>query len=288
MRCAMPWIPSCAIAESRDHSRSTLMAQPSEAPVVKAYWQPGCTSCLRMKEFLSKHGVPFISVNVLEDKDAFAELAVLGIRSVPIVRRGNEWANGQVLRDVARVAGITWGGAQMLPPPELAARLVEIQIMAQRFFAQIPDDKLDRLLPHRPRSYAQLAYHIFNIADAFLEHEESGLPLKEGAYGRVPPPHMNTKAKILAYGEDVLARFRVWWDRSRQAADFSRKAHVYYGDVTLHEYLERSTWHSGQHVRQLMMVLEMLGIVPDRPPAKETFAGLPMPEKVWDDERRIV
>ncbi len=71
------------------------MAQSSpEASVIKAYWQPGCTSCLRMKEFLTKHGVSFVSVNVLEDKDAFAELASLGIRSVPIVRRGKDWANG--------------------------------------------------------------------------------------------------------------------------------------------------------------------------------------------------
>src|SRR5262245_39478232 len=60
-----------------------------------------------------------------------------------------------------------------------------------------------------------------------------------------------------------------------------------YGNVTLQEYLERTTWHSGQHVRQLVMVLEMLGIEPDRPPTKETFAGLPMPDKVWDDERVI-
>jgi hypothetical protein len=58
------------------------------------------------------------------------------------------------------------------------------------------------------------------------------------------------------------------------------------GNVTLLEYLERTTWHSGQHVRQLVMVLEMLGIEPDRP-TKETFAGLPMPDKVWDDERVI-
>ncbi|HVI66909.1 MAG TPA: DinB family protein, partial [Bradyrhizobium sp.] len=139
----------------------------------------------------------------------------------------------------------------------------------------------------RPRSYAQLAYHIFNIADAFLEHEVQDLPLKEGAYGRVPPPEMNTKAKILAYGQDVLGRFRAWWDGPGQTTDFSRKAHVYYGNVTLLEYLERTTWHSGQHVRQLVMVLEMQGIEPDRPPTKETFAGLPMPDKVWDDERVI-
>jgi glutaredoxin len=256
----------------------------SEASVIKAYWQPGCTSCLRMKEFLTRHGVPFVSVNVLEDKDGFAELEALGVRSVPIVRRGTDWANGQVLRDVARVAGIAWGGAQMLPAPELAARLVEIQTTAQRLLAQVPDDKLGCMLPHRPRSYAQLGYHIFNIADAFLEHEVQGLPLKEGAYNRVPPPHASSKAAILAYGQDVLGRFRAWQDGPGRTTDFSRKANVYYGDVTLHDYLERTTWHSGQHVRQLVMVLEMLGIAPDRPPTRDTFAGLPMPEKVWDDE----
>ena len=257
----------------------------SEASVIKAYWQPGCTSCLRMKEFLTKHGVAFVSVNVFEDKDAFAELTALGIRSVPIVRRGEDWANGQVLREVARVAGVAWGGAEMLPAPELAARLIGIQTVAQRLFAQIPDEELASMLPHRPRNYAQLAYHIFNIADAFLEHEVQGLPLEEAAYDRVPPPEMNTKAKILAYGQDVLRRFQLWWDGPGQTTVFSRKAQVYYGDVTLHEYLERTTWHCGQHVRQLVMVLDILGIEPDRPPSKETFTGLPMPDKVWDDER---
>ncbi len=57
--------------------------------------------------------------------------------------------------------------------------------------------------------------------------------------------------------------------------------------MTLHEYLERTTWNSGQHVRQLAMMLSMLGIEPDRAPIKELFAGLPMPDKVWDDERPV-
>jgi hypothetical protein len=70
-----------------------------------------------MKEFLTKHGVPYVSVNVLEDKDAFAELAALGIRSVLIVRRGEDWANGQVLREVARVAGVAWGRTEILRRP---------------------------------------------------------------------------------------------------------------------------------------------------------------------------
>jgi glutaredoxin len=261
------------------------MAQATAEPAIKAYWQPGCTSCLRMKEFLTRHGVPFVSVNVLADKAAFAELAELGIRSVPIVRRGKDWANGQVLKDVARVAGIKWGGAKMLPVPELVSRLVTIQQAAQRLFAQIPDDKLGHQLPNRPRSYAQLAYHIFNIADAFLEHEVQGLPLKEGAYNRVPPPEMKTKEQILDYGRNVLSGIETWWRGPGQTASFDAKASVYYGNVTLHDYLERTTWHSGQHVRQMMMVLGMLGIAPDRPIGKETFDGLPMPDKVWDDEK---
>jgi hypothetical protein len=188
---------------------------------------------------------------------------------------------------VARVAGIKWGGAQVLPPAALIARLTTIQQAAQRCFAQLPDDALSRLLPNRPRSYAQLAYHIFNIADAFLEHEVQGLPLKEGAYSRVPPPEMKSKAQILAYGQDVLDRFTRWWKDAGASTNFNRKASVYYGDVTLHEYLERTTWHSGQHVRQMMMVLGLLGIAPDRPIGNETFEGLPMPDKVWDDEKPV-
>jgi hypothetical protein len=237
-----------------------------------------------MKEFLTRHGVPFQSINVLEEPHAFAALAELGVRSVPIVQRGSEWANGQVLRDVARVAGIPWGGAQMLPAPQLYKRLVAVQQAAQRLFAQIPEDRVGEELPNRPRSYAQLAYHIFNIADAWLEHEVKGLRLEEGAYGRIPAPGEGSKDQVLAYGRKVLGELEGWWTKSGRTADYGRRADVYYGEVNLHEYLERTTWHSGQHVRQMVMVLEMLGITPDDPPGPDVFDGLPMPEKVWDAE----
>jgi hypothetical protein len=103
----------------------------------------------------------------------------------------------------------------------------------------------------------------------------------------VPAPGKDGKADILAYGADVLRRFQAWREGPGRTTDFTRKARVYYGDVTLHDYLERTTWHSGQHVRQLVMVLGLLGITPDRPPTEATFAGLPMPVKVWDDEPGI-
>jgi glutaredoxin len=59
--------------------------------MLRVYWQPGCTSCLRAREFLRQHGVPFLSVNVRDSDTARAELEALGVRTVPVVARGSEY-----------------------------------------------------------------------------------------------------------------------------------------------------------------------------------------------------
>ena len=92
---------------------------------------------------------------------------------------------------------------------------------------------------------------------------------------------MQTTADIIAYGAEVRQRLAAWWaakpDRSARET-----VQTYYGPQMLHEYLERTTWHVGQHVRQWVMLLGMAGIAADRPPTAKDFAGLPMPEQVWD------
>ncbi len=65
--------------------------------------------------------------------------------------------------------------------------------------------------------------------------------------------------------------------------DPSRRVSTYQGPFTMHGALERCTWHTAQHTRQLAMVLEGLGIEPDAPLGSGDLAGLPVPEKVWDD-----
>ena len=261
----------------------TTPSGPATDDEISVYWQTGCTACLRTKEFLTRHKVPFRSRNVLEDPTAFDELVRFGLRQVPIVTRGNQWANGQVLADVARVAGIALEGQSMFPVDELRRRLNAILAGAERYVAQIPEEKLPTLLPKRPRSYANLAYHIFNIADAFAEHGE-GIPLVYESYDRTAAPDRQTRAHLVAYGRDVQRRVNAWFDGPGRTADWTARANVYYGEQTLHQFLERTTWHAGQHTRQLMWVLEgLLGIAPDRPLPDETFKGLPMPTKVWDE-----
>ncbi len=83
------------------------------AAAIKVFWQPGRASCLRTMEFLAKHEVPFISVNVQED--GFQDLERFGLPQVPIVLREDQWVNGQVLADVARIAGITLSQVTQLP-----------------------------------------------------------------------------------------------------------------------------------------------------------------------------
>ena len=86
---------------------------------IRVYWMTGCSSCLRTKEFLTRHGVPFLSRNVLDEEAAYEELSRFGLKQVPIVTKGDAWANGQVLRYHARLYGTAYGQQRILPVEEM-------------------------------------------------------------------------------------------------------------------------------------------------------------------------
>jgi len=73
---------------------------------VRVFWQPGCTSCLRTKEFLTRAGVDYESINVHGNEAAMSELAKLGARSVPIVARGEKFVFAQTIGDVIGFLGL--------------------------------------------------------------------------------------------------------------------------------------------------------------------------------------
>lgn len=253
---------------------------------LKVYWQPGCSSCLKTKEFLLDHGVAFDSVNVLENEEGFTELQALGVRMVPIVARGTVWANGAVFRDVAKVAGFEYGDHKMLTPEEIKDKVLMILDAAQRYLRQIPDNKLDDVLPGRPRSYRQLVYHVFDIPKVFLDRVEHDAPYTYEALKSILPADMTSKEDLLDYGRGNRERLAAWWEREGATTDFTQPGKVYYGEVSLHEVLERTGWHSGQHTRQIILMLrEKLGIEPDGPLHDDDFAGLPLPKNIWDNER---
>lgn len=256
---------------------------PETSDTLKVFWQPGCSSCLRTKEFLTEHKVPFQSIDVLNDEGGMDEMARLGVRTVPIVSCGQDYVSGQILRDVAAFAGIEWG-REVLAPQDLKARIDGILAGALRFSAQLPPHELNTMLPDRPRSYRDLACHIFQIVEAFLEEAE-GDPLTAAKYEASAPDGVLSVDDVVAFGKDVQGLFDAWWEDAR-LGDFARPAACYYGLQTQQDFMERTAWHAGQHTRQLMLVLEKCGVRPDVPLTDGDFAGLPMPENVWDNEKR--
>ena len=248
---------------------------------IRVFWQPGCTSCLRTKEFLTAHGVDYESINVQDDVQGMEVLRRLGARSVPVVALGERFVYAQSLADVIKFLGLNLRLNERLPPEELARRIGIVLRAALRYVAQIPTEKLDVDVRNRKRSSRVLAHHVFRIVEAFLE-AAAGATLTYESTVMPPGTDIETQADIAQYGAAVLARFEGWW---ASCPDKSCTAMVdtYYGSHAMHEVLERTAWHSAQHTRQLTMLLEMLGIDPNGPLTPADLAGLPLPEKVWDD-----
>ena len=212
-----------------------------------------------------------------------AELRALGARSVPVVARGKEYVFGQMLKDLAVFLGVDYDNAPKLSPQELIDKLDMVMSAAQRFIAQIPDAELDKNLRNRDRPIRHLCYHIFRLEEAFLEAVENDVFITRDLLNRVPPPEIETPQDLVDYGAAVQKRLRAWWDRFEDKA-CQGEIDSYYGRQPLHNVLERHTWHPAQHVRQLMMLLDDLGIEPNGRVSDCDFAGLPLPEKAWDDE----
>ena len=205
-------------------------------------------------------------------------LRELGARSIPVVSRGSDFVFAQAISDVVAFLGLDEDVGPELSMPELAAKLDTVLAAAARYVAQVPDDRLGDKLPGRDRAYRVLFHHIFNIADATISAMESGEPVNYEALTAPPPDDMRTVADIVAYGEEVRARVARWWESGPKPDPVD----TYYGAHALHEVFERTVWHPAQHVRQLMLIHEMLGIETDGPLGAGDFRGLPLPEQVWD------
>jgi glutaredoxin/uncharacterized damage-inducible protein DinB len=248
---------------------------------LKVYWRPGCSSCVRVKEFLSGLGVDYESVNVSATPEAMEELRALGVRTVPVVARGRDYVFAQELADVSRFLGREVEFRRSAPAV-LMEKWVTILEAAQRHVMQLPPEELaERATPGRDRSIRELAYHVYQVPEAFLRAVEDGEQDLAGFYNRAPPASVRTVEDIRNYGEQISARLKRWWER---LPDKSCGEHVstYYGPQPLHHLLERCTWHSAQHARQILAVLERLGIQPERPLLAEDYAGLPLPKGLWE------
>jgi glutaredoxin/uncharacterized damage-inducible protein DinB len=250
-------------------------------PDLKVYWRPGCSSCVKVKEYLTQQGVAFESIDVAARPEAMKDLLAFGVKTVPVVARGGEFVFAQALEDVSRFIGRKFA-SKRLPPQELVDKWLTVLRAAQRHVQQLPATRLaERAVHSRDRSIRDLAYHVYQVPDAFLQAVENGLEDLTTTYNAPPPASVVSTRDVQKYGESVTARIERWWS---QLPDKScrQKVKTYYGERSLHELLERCTWHSAQHARQIVSVLERLQLKPDGPLSAKDYAGLPMPQGLWE------
>jgi hypothetical protein len=210
-------------------------------------------------------------------------LLSLGAQSVPVLAKGGQFIFCQNMEDVAEFVGLQGSGHSPLSPEALFDKWIIVLRAAQRYVRQIPDSRLmERAIDNRDRSIRLLSHHIFRIGEAFLETAIDDVEYWTNN-ANVPPANGScmTGPEISAYGDGVINRIENWWSRLEDKS-CRQKVKTFYGTPPMHQLFERSTWHSAQHARQMIAVLERLGLEPDVRLTSEDLAGLPLPERIWE------
>jgi hypothetical protein len=163
------------------------------------------------------------------------------------------------------------------------AKWINVLRAAQRYIRQIPDWRLiERVIDNRDRSIRLMSHHIFRIGEAFLETAIDDVEYRVNN-ANVPPADgtCTTGAEIVPVRRQHYQPYPDVVGATRRQV-VPAKDQTFYGTPPLHQLFERSTWHSAQHTRQLIAVLERFGIPPDERLSSEDLAGLPLPEGLWE------
>jgi glutaredoxin len=253
-------------------------AAPAQPAHIKVFWQPGCSSCLRTKEFLTKQGIAYESINVQDNDAALAELLRLGARGLPVVSLGDRFTLCQSFGDLLKFIDVKTRLGDALSPAELVAKIDLVLTAAARYTRQFPEAQLKLQFRDRKRTQGATAFHVFRVVEMTLDAAD-GEGLHVEGFRDVPPADWSGN-DIADWGLQVRDRALAWW-AAQTDRELAYSISTYYGDRPLHDVLDRTAWHAAQHTRQLMLMLESIGIAPDRPLTAEDLRGLPVPDEVW-------
>ncbi len=253
--------------------------QATQSARVQVFWQPGCSSCLRTKEFLTKQGIDFESIDVVNDPTGMAKLHALGARSVPVVALGGRFTFCQSFKDVIKFLDLKTKLMDALPPAQLVAKLDTVIQVASRIIQQFSSEQLRENFRDTSRNPADTAFHIFRVAQMGVEAANQ-IELKFESFCELAPKTWSAN-DLADWGSKVRAQVADWW-RNESNRELQYLVPTYYGKRTMHDVLERTTWHAAQHTRQITLMLETYGVKPDEPLRPDDLKGLPVPDEVWD------
>lgn len=219
----------------------------------------------------------FDGFDVEAEPERRRDLEPFGVLRVPATIVGGRIVHGWNPKALAELVGVPYAEREQLAPDLLAQRLDAVLAATQRALRQMPTEHLGMKAPGRDRSVRQLGFHVFRLSAAFADTREQG-HLPEAWFEEGPPAEMADGAAVAAYGDTVRRRLRTFcatpgWCEGAVS--------TYYGPQSAHDFMERTTWHAAQHLRQIYWFLDRMGVAADAPLADADFEGLPIPRDVW-------
>ena len=207
------------------------------------------------------------------------ELTRRGVPGVPAVIYGDGIVHGWNPEGYAKLVGADYKATTRLSPRELGARLDAILAAAESITRAIPAARMGWKPPERDRTLGDLAFHVFRVALSFTDTMDTGY-LAESVFAEKAPADLVDGPAVARYGALVRGRVGGWFDGVGDA-EFHRMANTYYGPQPAHEFLERTTWHCAQHLRQLHVLFDRVGLVAPAPLDEALLDRLPLPESIW-------
>ena len=179
----------------------------------------------------------------------------------------------------AELLGVPYAEKAKLPPAVLARRLDRILECAEQLLRPMSTLHMDWIPVERKRTLRDLGYHVFRLSLAFIDAMDQGR-LPEDWFQERAPEGLTDGRAVANYGALVRGRLAGWFEGT-DTSEYTRIVQVYYGPQDAHELLERTTWHAAQHLRQLYVLADRLGMTPPTPLPIDAFEGLPLPDALW-------
>jgi len=221
--------------------------------------------------------VKFDGFDVEAEPERRRDLEPFGIPRVPATIVGGRAVHGWNPAALAELVGVPYEEHKPLAPDELARRLDLVLAGTQRAIRQVPREHLGMKAPGRNRTVHDLAYHVFRLSAAFVDTREQG-HLPENTFEERAPAGMADGDAVAAYGGTVRERIRAFCARPGWC---DGEVSTYYGPQTSPEFMERTTWHAAQHLRQIYWFLDRMAVRADAPLTDADLEGLPFPRDVW-------
>jgi glutaredoxin len=255
---------------------AVIEADPS---VIQVFGQSGCSSCLRLKEFVEQTGLPFVHINLQFHPEMRDELRRHGLIGAPAAALGGRYVRGNNLAEVAELIGVEYDGTVELSPQELKQRFDVVTAAFNRYLAQMREDEATWVfcLPNRNRTMLDTASHGATVARTMPKVYYTDV-FDLGLYAL--PGDVHSIDEVIGLLAETRRQVDEWWEQDGIDDSFERVVETNSGYRTLLEVWEREVWHTAHHTRQIMHALELQGIEPDGPLTGEDLQGLPLPQRI--------